>query len=694
MSISRWAWAGAWAVLGFVATAEAQQFPTTPPPATPIAPARFPPFQESVLPNGLRMIVVESHRQPVLSVSLSIPAGSAYDPAGKHGLADFVAGLLTKGAGSRSADEISQAIEGVGGSLGATATPDFITVQADVLSSSAPLAFELLSDVVLRPRFDSTEVELLRRQTLSGLQAELADPGAVASRIMLRFLYGEHPYAFRATPGTVNAITREDLTGFREARFRPSGALLVIAGDVTAAEARRLATKSFGSWPGAAPAPLEPPAPPKPTATEVVLVHRPGSVQANILVGNATYPATDTTYYAATVANRVLGDGSDSRLFMILREQKGWTYGAYSQLSRPRGVGMFQASAEVRTEVADSALRELLAQLKRITTELVPPSELAAAKNSLVGSFPLSVQTANQIAAAVARARLLGLPANYVQTYRNRLNAVTASRLRAAARATIKPDVAMVVVVGDGARLYPALKAIGPVRILSTEGRELTAEDLEPKATPLNLALDRLVPRRDSLSVMVQGRKMGYQTAALERVGGKLKYTEITRIQGFVDQTTELMLDSAGGMISTRQSGQMQGQKTSIDVTYGGGRVRGSAQVMSPEGPKSFAVDTTVPETVLDDNALQALLPAFRWAPGASWNLEVFSSGENRIKRMTLAVTATQTVSVPGGTFEAYRAELTSGDQAVAFYLTTSAPHRLIRVAVANTPIEFVAEGP
>ncbi|MEA3246267.1 MAG: pitrilysin family protein, partial [Gemmatimonadota bacterium] len=319
------------AVLAAPADARAQQFPASPPPALPVKAAQFPPFQEATLANGMRMIVVSNHRLPIASISLAFNAGSRYDPDGKSGTADMVAGLLTKGAGSRDAEAVAAAIEGVGGSLSASAGNDFLSVDVNVLRENAALGLGLLADAVMRPSFTDKEVELYRTQTLSALQLEQSQPAAIAARVFARELYGAHPYGRRPDPASVRAITRADLAAFQERLLRPGNALLVVAGDLSLADARRMAESAFKGWTGPAPAASGPAAQlPTRTATQIVLVHRPGSVQSNILAGNLTWLPASPRQYGAAIANNVLGGGSDSRLFLILREQKGWTYGAYS----------------------------------------------------------------------------------------------------------------------------------------------------------------------------------------------------------------------------------------------------------------------------------------------------------------------------------------------------------------------------
>jgi predicted Zn-dependent peptidase len=268
-------------------------------------------------------------------------------------------------------------------------------------------------------------LELARTQALSSLALALSQPENVADRFYDKEIYGRHPYGRSPTPDSYRAITQDDVKRFAAARLRPGGALLVIAGDVTLARARALAQQPFSGWTGTPAVVAAPPAPPVRSATDILLVHRPGSVQGNIVLGNTTFLPTDPGFYAARVATLVLGGGADARLFLILREQKSWTYGAYARLDRKRGMGNWQATFEGRTEVVDSALVELLHQVDRVRTELMPDSELVNVKGFLVGSFPLTIETPQQIAAVVATSRLLGLGPDYVRLYRERLAAVT-----------------------------------------------------------------------------------------------------------------------------------------------------------------------------------------------------------------------------------------------------------------------------
>jgi len=672
----------------------AQGYPKTPPPPGPLTPAPFPPFQETVLPNGLRLLVVESHKQPVVSLSLSFPAGAIHDPAGKDGLADMVAGLLTKGAGTRSAEQVAEAIEGAGGSLNASASSDFLTIGSTVLTPSLPLAMGLVADAVQRPSFAEKEVDLLRTQTLSGLQVQLSQPEVIADQTFRRILYGENPYGRSPVPATVRAITRADLLAYQKARLRPSGALLVVAGDVKLAAVRRLALAAFRQWVGAPPAVVPAKSPATRGKSEIILVHRPGSVQSNIIAGNLTYPPNDPRIYAAAVANQVLGGGASGRLFLILREQKSWTYGAYSRYARRKGLGYFAASTEVRTQVTDSALTELVAQLRRIGAEPVPSAELEAAKGSMVGSYPRSIETADQVADAVANARLYGLPADYVQTYRVKLGAVTAAEVQATAKSTIRPEAAVILVVGDGAKIYDRIKGIAPVRIVDPEGKALSPDDLAPKAAALDLDLPALIAHRDSFTISYQGKPMGWLRGVLEKTPDGYVYSEETHIGAFVNQTTRLEMDAGARMKSVKQSGRVQGMDTAVDVTYAGGRAKGTASAPDMQSGqmklKSVTIDTVIAEGTIDDNAVQALIPAFRWQPGAKWTMNVLSAGQGEVKPWTLVVAAADSVVIGGKALHAYRADLTGPESPITFWVTSDAPHLLLKIAVAGQPLEFL----
>lgn len=682
----------------------APESPTQRPPAAlPNREMQFPRFVEFQLGNGLQVLVVPSAKQPVLTMRLSVMGGSLHDPVGKSGMADLVAGLLTKGAGTRDAEAFAEAIERVGGSLSAVAGPDFLTVEASVLSADRELAFSLMADALLRPTFPAEEVELLRTQTLSGLALARSQPDAIAGRIFARNVFGEHPYGRRADEASVQAITRDDLVGFHTARMRPAQALLVLAGAIDSTEAFRLAEQSFGAWSGRGVA--APPARPAPqrAQTEIVLVHRPGSVQSNILMGNTTWMPTDTRGYALAVANQILGGASDARLFQTLREERGWTYGAYSDVSRARGIGTFTATAEVRTDVTDSALVEMLAQLRRMASEPVPTAEFERQRQTMVGRFPLQVETAGQVAAQVANARLLGLATDYVQTYRQRIAAVTPEQAQAAARSGMRADAALVVVVGDATALKERLARVAPVTVVDIDGAPIAAvgatgaegalgaDGAMPERTRPPINREALQAGTDSFTVLVQGQPFGYQYMALTRTLDGWEFYERSALGPILQQTTTVRFSPSLEMWSTEQRGRFQGSELRLAVNYADGRARGEG--ITPGNGTMQNVryaNVTVPGGAIDDNLLVGLLPYFNWTLGATVPVEVFASGRGVAESRTFRVVSEEEIAIPLGTFRAYRIAYEGGEAPGTYWVEVAAPHRVLKFGPRAVPLEFV----
>jgi hypothetical protein len=474
---------------------------------------------------------------------------------------------------------------------------------------------------------------------------------------------------------------------FAATRLRPAGGLLVIAGDLSLSAARYQVDQYLGAWHGTPPTAATDSPPATAGPTRIVLVNRPGSAQCNILVGNLALGPVDPLYYAATVGNRILGGGADSRLFAILREQKSFTYDAGSGLARRLGPGYFSASTEVRTAVTDSALTELLHQLRRMRSEAVADSELVAAKGYLVGSFPLSIETPQQIAGQVSSVKLLGLPDDYLRTYRERLSAVTPDDVLRAARRVIRPDSAVIVVVGDGAAVHHKLARVAPVRIVDTDGKPVKESDLAPKTTAIAFDPAQLVARRDSFAFLVQGNPMGYLTTGLTRSADSLVYVEETAIAG-QRQRTVLHLDPT--TLATRSVDQTgEGQGLDIHLVYQAGRVRGRAQVPNPRTgtTKATEVDTTVAPGTIDGNALQPLLSALPLADGASFNLSVFDASDNSARSLAVKVAAAADVTVPAGTFRAFRVQVSGGRLPLVCYVSRDAPRRLVKIEIVGQPV-------
>jgi len=336
----------------------------------------------------------------------------------------------------------------------------------------------------------------------------------------------------------------------------------------------------------------------------------------------------------------------------------------------------------------------MYAEVARLRAAPVSANELDRARESLAGAYALRLQTTSQMAGALTEAQLLGLPARSLSVHRARILAVTANQVRALARRVFPARGMVTVVVGDAARLYRPLSKVGTVQIFAVDGRRLSPEAIEPKTVPLALVPSQARARVDSLAILADGRTVGLQVTRLTPAGDSLIYVEETVLGTMLSQTTTLTFDTTGRMRSLDQSGKARGQDTKIRLTYGNGRVRGSALVAGNEGPRTIAVDTAVSDGILDDNGVQAILPLLRWDINVRWGFDVFASGENLIRRLTLTAADLTRVTVPAGTFDCYRADLEGGTQRVSFYVASTPPHRVVRVEIANSPIQFIAVNP
>lgn len=481
----------------------------TPPPPGPMAPVDFPPFQERALASGARLLVVTQNEVPFVTVNLVLRGGSVVDPPGKVGTAVFTSEFLTRGTITRSGDDIAEAIDFMGDSLGASAGTDWITVSLAVLEPDLPEGLALMADVVMNQTFPDQELELVRTRALSGLAASLASPAILASRAFTRALYGSHSYGKLETAGTFQAIDRESLQAFHGSWFHPGNAFFVVAGSAAVDEAVRLLESAFQGWRAGTVPEVEYGAAPDRSSREVILVHQPSSVQAVVRAGHLLGRGDGPDWTALAVATQVLGGGPSARLFRILREEKGWTYGAYSSVTRRRDVGAWQATLEARNEVAGEAVAELLDQMERMRNELVPGSELDVTKSYLVGSFPIAIETPQQIADQVLTDRLLGLPDDALQTYRDRVAALDASDVRKVSTDHLHPDRVVVVVVRDGVVLVDQLAKLGPVTVVDAEGRPIEMDMLFPQPSDEHFDASILRPGVYEYRVMLQGNAVG-----------------------------------------------------------------------------------------------------------------------------------------------------------------------------------------
>ena len=435
-------------------------------------PLNLPQPVQTTMANGLRLLIVEDRRLPLVSFRLAFRSGDANDPANLPGLSDMMSHLLTEGTGTRTSREIAENVERLGATLTIGSSYDFTTVAASALSIYADEILDLIADVTLHPTFPQNEVDLARENTKQLLIQQRAQPNFLASERVAQVMFGQHPYArVSPTPASLDAMTRDDFASFREAKFIPNNAVMIIIGDVERGDLVARIECLFGDWQrGDLPA-SQFPEPPVPGARRAYLVDRPGSAQSNIVIANQAITRTSPDYFPMLLMHTVLGANASSRLFMNLREEKGYTYGAYSSLDARRLAGTFRATAEVRTAVTGASLHEFFYELERIRNEPVSGDEIQNAKSYLSGVFPIRIETQDGLIDQLVSIKMFDLPDNYLHAYRDRIEAVTKDEIQTVARKYVTPDHAAIVIVGDAAAVQEQIKPFAEaIEIYDTEG--------------------------------------------------------------------------------------------------------------------------------------------------------------------------------------------------------------------------------
>jgi zinc protease len=419
-----------------------------------VRPLNLPEPAETQLANGLRVVFVEQRRLPLVSFRLAFRSGDSSDPADLPGLTDVMTDMLVEGTESRGSRQIAEEVARYGATLTAGASSDYLTVAASSLAAYADEVLELLADVTLRPVFPEGELALAKANAQQNLIAQRAQPSFLAGEAVARVLFGQHPYATVAsTPESIEALSRDRLVRHHRQLLVPNDAVLLVAGDVDRGRVVGQVERLFGGWARGEVVAREFPAPPERDERVAYLVDRPGSAQTNILVANKAIRRTDPDYFPVLVMHTILGGNASARLFMNLREEKGYTYGAYTQLDARRLAGSFRATTEVRNQVTGVSLKEIFYELGRIRDEDVSDEELSDAKSYLTGVFPIRLETQEGLIDQLVQIRVHDLAPDYLETYRDNVQRVTKEDVRRAARRTVTPERAAVVVVGDGAQI-------------------------------------------------------------------------------------------------------------------------------------------------------------------------------------------------------------------------------------------------
>jgi zinc protease len=470
------------AVLTLLLTASLTAQVAPPPPAAPRE-AKLPQPVEKTLANGLRVIVVPKHDIPLVAARLLVKTGGAADPADRDGLASLTATVLTRGTKTKSAEQIARGVEALGATLISDAGWDSTSIDLSVMSSNLNPAMAYVADVARNATFAKDEFERERAQAVDGLQVAMTEPRPVAGMVASRLIFGDAPYGHNlgGTVVSLGKIGRTDLVQFHATHYRPDNAVLVLAGDVKAEDAFKLAEAQFGSWKNVGRASARPGrAEARPTSKpRVVVIDMPESGQAAVVVGRTGIRRSDPAYLSAQVANSVLGAGYSSRLNQEIRIKRGLSYGAGSSFEPRVDVGPFTARTETKHESAAEVAGIMVGEMSQLSAAAVPEAELTPRKAALIGGFAQSLETTSGIVTRVSSLALYGLPLSDINRYVSGVQAVTAADVQKFAASNMGGKDVNVVVAGDASKfLEPLRKQFGEVEVIKPEELDLGSATL------------------------------------------------------------------------------------------------------------------------------------------------------------------------------------------------------------------------
>lgn len=436
---------------------------------------KLPKAQEATLKNGLHVVVLESnHRLPLFSMEMVVMSGGLSDPADMRGLANATATLLREGTAKHTSRELAEQLDTIGATLNANSgVSSFQTsITTSGLTDGLDQILDLFAEVIRTPKFPTDEVERYKSRTISQQPLLRGQPQFLAQERLSQAIYQTHPASMVVAPvDAIKKISPADLARFHDQNYVPNNATLFIAGDVTLAQLLPKLERVFGDWQrGTVQAPSLPPVPAQ-AATRIYLINRPGSVQTVYLIGSLGMERTDPDYIAMAVMNRILGTGPSSRLFLNIREDKGYTYSVGSGFSAGRYRGTFTAQSPVRTEVTEGTIREFMNEFKRIRDEAVSPTELDNAKRAIVGNFALTLENPQGRLQNIITQKLYNLPANYWDTYPQKVEALTTADIQRVAQKYIDINHLQIVAVGDASKTREVLAKFGTVEEYDSDGK-------------------------------------------------------------------------------------------------------------------------------------------------------------------------------------------------------------------------------
>ncbi len=451
---------------------------TKPPKGGPPKDIEFPKYFDTTLQNGINLLVIENHKIPAVSVRLVFKKAGSYFDGGKYGSASLTAELLTKGTKNRSATQIAEEIDFLGGGLSSGSDWDGSYVSLSVLKKFLYKAVDVLADVVLNPVFDEEEINRVKEQRIASILQGKDDPGTLSDRMFNKIVFENSPYAYppEGTEESIANISRKDLSDFYSAHYKPSSLILAFVGAISPEEALKIVNEKFGSWQNngsenkSVVEPEDIGKNKKFSDNFIYIVDKSGAVQSNLRIGHIGIARNNPDFIAVTVMNTLLGGYFGSRINLNLREKHGFTYGARCGFNARILPGDFSVDTDVRNDVTDTSIKLIMEELRKIISEEVTDEELQTVKNYLTGLFPLQLETANAVASRVINLKLYNLPANFYNTYISNINMLTKEDLLNAAKKYIHPEDLYIVVSGNAKGIKDKLSAIKEVKAYDVDG--------------------------------------------------------------------------------------------------------------------------------------------------------------------------------------------------------------------------------
>lgn len=448
------------------------------------SPYELPPISIEKLGNGLQVVIIEDHKLPIVIMGVTLRSGSASDPADKAGLTEMMTDMLLKGTESKSALDIAEAVDFVGGQIQASTDDDYTAVTVKVLKKDFPVAIDTIQDVVMRPTFPKDQLAVVKQQLLGEVTGLFDSPQALGAYHAKYLVYGEdHPYSFHTSERSVTSITRADIQAQYDRIVSPDNAYLVVAGDVDKDNVYRKVKLAFGPWEKKEVAYEKLPQLPAPER-RVRIVNKPDLTQSTIYIAHAGITPADDRYYPALLMNYALGGGGfSSRLMKVVRSEGGKTYGVGSSFSTNKNAGMFVVTTSTRNEETVNTIDLLLEELDKAKDSGITESELKEGKGKLIGSYPLRLESLGAKTQRVVTHLVYDLGVDAVRNYRPKMAAVTLDEANEAAKQLLHPDDAVIVIVGKASEIQDAVeKKFGEVEVVDFKSYAHSIDSEKSKA--------------------------------------------------------------------------------------------------------------------------------------------------------------------------------------------------------------------